>query len=176
MNKNQTHKLQWNRAGKDILALSLETTALMGQVVLCFLFYNSAGLDWLLYLGWGLLAMAMILGWRARVAFERMGKAAQGQSWLNTTVVIDRGIYAIVRHPMYLSFMLIVLGLAFISQHWLSVILGITLTVLLYDVMRHEEKVNVEKFGDDYVRYMQVVPRVNIIVGITRFLRRERSR
>jgi len=36
---------------------------------------------------------------------------------LNWGVVVDTGIYAIIRHPMYLSFILLILALIFICQH-----------------------------------------------------------
>jgi protein-S-isoprenylcysteine O-methyltransferase Ste14 len=34
--------------------------------------------------------------------------------------------------------------------------------------MREEEQSNIEKFGDAYKRYMQVVPRANFLLGIIR--------
>ena len=145
-----------------------------GQIVLCALFYNWAGLDALLYLGWAILAVGIVLVVMARSVFERKGEAPEGKSWLSTTVVVDSGIYAVVRHPMYLSFMLLALALILICQHWLSAIFGVIVMVLLYDVMQQEEKGNVERFGDAYKRYMQSVPRMNLVVGVTRLAQRRR--
>jgi protein-S-isoprenylcysteine O-methyltransferase Ste14 len=34
--------------------------------------------------------------------------------------------------------------------------------------MTEEEKRSIEKFGDAYRRYMQKVPRINLIAGITK--------
>jgi protein-S-isoprenylcysteine O-methyltransferase Ste14 len=34
-----------------------------------------------------------------------------------------------------------------------------------------EEQMSIEKFGDDYKRYMQKVPRMNLLVGVIRLLR-----
>jgi protein-S-isoprenylcysteine O-methyltransferase Ste14 len=138
------------------------------------LFYNWAGLNVLWYLGWIILAVAFVLGWRARVAFEDKGGAQEGESWLATSVVVDRGVYAVVRHPMYLSFMLLILALMLISQHWLSVIFGLPIMVFLYLGMRVEEQSNIKKFSDDYIRYMDRVPRMNLLVGLVRLLRRKR--
>jgi protein-S-isoprenylcysteine O-methyltransferase Ste14 len=41
---------------------------------------------------------------------------------------------------------------------------------LLYNDMRREEKGNLETFGDDYGRYMEYVPRMNLVTGIIRVL------
>jgi protein-S-isoprenylcysteine O-methyltransferase Ste14 len=159
---------------KDIIFMSAEGLAFIGQIILCFLFYNRAGLNWLLYLGWASLVIAMVLGWRARVAFETRGKARDGESWLHTTALVESGIYAVVRHPMYLSFMLVFLSLAFISRHWLSALLGIASILILYDDMRREEQGNLDKFGDEYRRYMQKVPRMNFVVSLIRLLQRRK--
>jgi protein-S-isoprenylcysteine O-methyltransferase Ste14 len=170
MKEERTDKPQWKPTGKDFIFSSIGGILFIGQIVLCFLFYNWAGLNVLLYLGWIILAVAVVLGWRARVSFEEEGGAQEGESWLRTSVVVDSGVYAVVRHPMYLSFMLLVLALMFISQHWLSVIFGLPIMVFLYLGMRVEEQSSINKFGDDYIRYMQKVPRVNFLLGLIRLL------
>jgi protein-S-isoprenylcysteine O-methyltransferase Ste14 len=108
------------------------------------------------------------------VSFEEKGGAQEGEGWLRTSVVVDSGVYAVVRHPMYLSFMLLIVALMLISQHWLSVIFGLPIVVFLYLGMRVEEQSNIKKFGDDYTRYMDRVPRMNFLVGLVRLLRRKR--
>ena len=111
------------------------------------------------------------------MSFEEKGGAQEGESWLATAVVVDSGVYAVVRHPMYLSFTLLVLALMLISQHWLSIILGIPVMVFLYLGMRVEEQSSIKKFGDDYISYMDRVPRMNFLAGVIRLLqRRERMR
>jgi protein-S-isoprenylcysteine O-methyltransferase Ste14 len=174
MKEEKTDKPQWKPTWKDLVFSSVGGFLFIGQIGLCFLFYNWVGLNVLLYLGWIILAVAIVLGWRARVSFEDKGGAQEGESWLATSVVVDSGIYAVVRHPMYLSFMLLVLALMLISQHWLSVIFGLPIVVFLYLAMRVEEQSNIEKFGDDYIRYMDKVPRINFLVGIIRLVRRSK--
>ena len=124
----------------------------------------------MLYLGWALLAVGWVLMAMTRDAFQKEGGAPEGESWLATTIVVDSGIYWLVRHPQYLSFMLLSLALILISQHWLSAILAIPIMVFLYVSMGGEERINVEKFGDDYVRYMQKVPRMNALAGVIRLV------
>ena len=105
------------------------------------------------------------------MSFEEKGGAQEGESWLATAVVVDSGVYAVVRHPMYLSFMLLILALMLISQHWLSVIFGLPIMVFHYLGMQAEEQSNIEKFGDEYKQYTERVPRVNFVAGIIRLLR-----
>jgi len=147
--------------------------AFIGQVVLCVLHYNSLGLPWLLYLGWAILGLAVVLSWRARVALQTRGGSREGESWLQTRTVVATGIYAVVRHPMYLSFLLVSLSLVFLSQHWSNAVLGVLVIGLLYNDMCREEASNLERFGDDYQRYLQAVPRANLLAGAIRlFLKR----
>ena len=69
---------------------------------------------------------------------------------------------------MYFGFILIVLGLALISQHWLSIASGVLGSLLFYSDLGTEEQSNVEKFGVEYESYMTKVPRMNIFLGIIR--------
>jgi protein-S-isoprenylcysteine O-methyltransferase Ste14 len=90
--------------------------------------------------------------------------------------LMDRGIYAIVRHPLYLGWILgIFVATAFLYQHWLFVAIGIPGTASVYFIARYEERSNLDKFGDDYKRYMQKVPRMNFLAGVIRLLRRKRG-
>jgi protein-S-isoprenylcysteine O-methyltransferase Ste14 len=175
MKEEKTDKPQWKPTWKDLIFSSVGGILFIGQIVLCFVFYNWAGLNVLSYLGWIILAVAIVLGWRARVSFEEKGGAQEGESWLRTLVVVDSGVYTVVRHPMYLSFMLLILALMLISQHWLSVIFGIPIVIFLYLAMGVEERSNIERFGDDYIRYMDRVPRMNFLVGGIRLLQRRKA-
>jgi len=173
MEETEPKKPQYVLDRKEKTLMTIETIAFIGQVILCFLFYNWAHLILLQYFGWACLIIACIPAGRARRDFEAHGKALQGESFIRTTAIVDTGIYAIVRHPMYLSFMLISLALICISQHWLNVILGLILILMIHNDMRREEKLNLNKFGDDYHQYMQKTPRMNFILGIFRYLQRK---
>ena len=88
--------------------------------------------------------------------------------------LMNRGIYAIVRHPLYLGWILgIFVATAFLYQHWLFVAVGIPGIASVYLIAMYEERSNIQKFGDDYKRYMQKVPRMNFLAGVIRFLRRK---
>jgi protein-S-isoprenylcysteine O-methyltransferase Ste14 len=146
-------------------------------VVLVFLFFNYHGLDLLMYAGWVLLASSIIIILLAGYEFQKKGGVPEGKHLVYTTVLVDSGIYAVVRHPQYLGFILFVLALVLMSQHWLSVISGVIGSVLFYmDVTRGEEQENTRKFGDDYRCYMEEVPRMNFVVGIIKLLRRRKRK
>ena len=171
--KSDTQKAKWKPTRIDITLYVFLGICFIGQILLCLLFYNDANLDLFLYIGWSIITLAFfVVGGMARIAFSRQGKSLEKGKWLRTTVLVDKGIYAVVRHPMYFSFMMYPVALMFISQHWLSLILGLPFIIYLYFGMRSEEKNNIDKFGDEYRIYMQRVPRINILLGIYRLWRR----
>ena len=145
-------------------------------IILVFLFFDYYGLDLLMYAGWMLLAVSIVIILLAGYEFQKKGGVPERKHLVYTTVLVESGIYAVVRHPQYLGFILLVLALVLISQHWLSVISGVIGSVLFYiDATRGEEQENTRKFGDDYKRYMRKVPRMNFVVGVIRWLKRRKS-
>ena len=85
---------------------------------------------------------------------------------MHTTILVDSGIYAVVRHPQYFAGILISLALVLMSQHWLTAFLMVPVVVGTYiDSLRADERL-IEKFGNDYKRYMKRVAGLNPLVGI----------
>ncbi|MDO9548321.1 MAG: isoprenylcysteine carboxylmethyltransferase family protein [Candidatus Marinimicrobia bacterium] len=72
--------------------------------------------------------------------------------------VIRKGVYNVCRHPMYLSEILLYLGLLIISMSVAAAVVWILTIGFLYYLCRHEEKLLLERFGDEYRNYMQEVP------------------
>lgn len=144
-------------------------------IILVFVFYNYYGLDFLVYAGWILLVFSVFIILLAGSEFRKKGGAQKGKSIVRTTVLVDSGVYAVIRHPQYLGFMLFVLALVLMSQHWLSVISGVIGSALFYKDVLREEQMSVKKFGDHYEQYMERVPRMNFLIGILRLLRRRRK-
>jgi protein-S-isoprenylcysteine O-methyltransferase Ste14 len=165
-----------NMTFKDIILMSIETISFLAQIVVCVFFYNFMGLNPVVYLGWAVLLTAILLGWQGRVTLEEKGKQHPDESWVHTRTVVASGVYAVVRHPMYLSFILISLALVFLSQHWLNAVLGAIMAGLGYNDMCREEQGNIEKLGDEYRHYMEQVPRMNVAAGIIRLIRRKKNK
>ena len=88
----------------------------------------------------------------------------------------DRGVYGIVRHPMYLGAILLFVSWIGFLPHWIVGLLSLANSVLVYRSMRQGERRNIEKFGESYRRYMAAVPRANLFKGLLRRLRTTRSR
>ena len=129
------------------------------------------GVQLLRYVGGAILVVGIILIILPRFVFRSKGKPEKEKDWIETTVVVDTGIYAVVRHPLYLGWLLMYVALILLSQHWLIVIIGIPGMVCVYLISRQEDQRLIEKFGDEYKDYMQKVPRMNLLVGIIRLVR-----
>ena len=138
----------------------------VAQIVLCVLFYNRAGLYVLTYAGWGVLAVGFVIGNMGVTALRRQGRAREGESWIKTTTLVETGIYAVVRHPQYLCWVLASLAMMLLSQHWLVAIVGGSAAATIYMQARQDDQSLIKKFGEDYKRYMRRVPRMNLVVGL----------
>ena len=73
-------------------------------VIMVFIFYNYYQLNFCVYSGWALLVFSIVLILLAGYEFGMKGGAPEGESLVHTTVLVDSGVYAVVRHPQYLGF------------------------------------------------------------------------
>jgi len=90
-----------------------------------------------------------------------------------TEVLIESGIYKVIRHPLYLGWILSVfIATIFLYQHWIFIVTGIFGIITLYLISIEEERLNIKQFGNSYRSYMGKVPRMNLILGSIRLLRR----
>jgi protein-S-isoprenylcysteine O-methyltransferase Ste14 len=152
------------RAG---VSSAILTIAAIGQVVLSFVLYKKDGNSILRTTGWVILWISAIFGWLPVYTLKKWGKP-KGRGYIRTTVLVDRGIYAVVRHPQYLAGMLMGVALPLIAQHWIVAVLGAVVIVIYYRDTYSEEKAAIEKFGEVYERYRKSVPRINFIAGLVR--------
>ena len=112
------------------------------------------------YSGWILLGFGIGLVVLSIVAF--VGNQGTG--------LIERGIYGIVRHPMYLGAMICFLSYFFFHPHWLILLISSANIAIIYRFILQGEQQNITKFEDAYKRYMETVPRTNLLAGIFRRL------
>lgn len=73
-------------------------------------------------------------------------------------VVIKTGVFSIVRHPIYLSAILLYLGFIIISLSIISFCIWIIIILFYYFISRYEEKLLIDKLGSQYEEYMNEVP------------------
>ncbi len=145
------------------------------QIVLSFtLYYQNGAVSHVLRTGgWVVWALSCVFGWWPMVELRRKGGVERGRSYTRTTILVDSGMYSLVRHPQYLSFMLVNLALPLIAQHWLVVAMGIVGAILVrVGIVPAADRRNVERFGEAYRRYMEEVPGVNVVAGMARLIRR----
>ena len=90
--------------------------------------------------------------------------------------IVDSGIYGVVRHPMYLGAIIMFFSHFFLGQNWIVAIGTFTAIVCCCLIILSDEDHNIQKYGDDYKRYMSRVPRLNLVVGVIRLLRRRKKR
>jgi protein-S-isoprenylcysteine O-methyltransferase Ste14 len=158
------------------LLSSIAAVLTVVQIILCILLPSQAGLHGLRYIGYVIWGIGALFGIMPIFTLRRKGGVAKGESYMRTTVLVDSGIYAVVRHPQGgVAWVLMNLALILIGQTWLIVILGIASIVLVYLDALKADQYAIEKFGDDYKRYMERVPRINFLAGIMRLLQRRRK-
>ncbi|MHA1940021.1 MAG: 4Fe-4S dicluster domain-containing protein [Candidatus Thorarchaeota archaeon] len=134
------------------------------------------GLGIPLYIGWLIVPIGFFFMVSPGIYFPKKGRPQEGKTTMDTTVLVDIGTFSIVRHPMYLGGVMLMSASIMVSQHWLSAIVGIPIAVWLYiEYLPKEEKGLLIRFGDDYRRYMQRVPKLNPLLGVIRFLKRSRA-
>ena len=138
-----------------------------------FLLSSVSQIEILAYIGVVIYVFSgLVFGWLPTIEFRRKGGVRKGKSYIHTTQIVDTGIYSIVRHPQYVTFILWAIAGMLLFQHWVVVLLGIPIIPLTDIDLIRADKDAVEKFGDDYKYYMKKVPQVNFLLGIIRRLRK----
>lgn len=109
---------------------------------------------------------------------RKHGRVETGQSYFCTTMVVDRGVYGVVRHPQYVGYALLAIGFAMRTQNIISWVFAGVAVAFFYLQALSEERYCARQLGAEYAAYMKRVPRFNLVVGFLRNLlgRARRSR
>jgi protein-S-isoprenylcysteine O-methyltransferase Ste14 len=76
------------------------------------------------------------------------------EPWKPTSTIIKTGIYRFSRNPIYLSFLIIVIGLGIVfNSVWILIAMPFVLVLLQILVIAREESYLKEKFGLEYEEY-----------------------
>ncbi|MGC1781547.1 MAG: isoprenylcysteine carboxylmethyltransferase family protein [Acidobacteriaceae bacterium] len=113
---------------------------------------NSPGIQ-----NFGLLLLLLGLG------FAVWARFALGRNWSGMVtvkqdhVLITRGPYAWVRHPIYTGILLALLGTALVGGSFANLVAAALVTLALWWKLRIEERFMLETFGEQYTSYRQRV-------------------
>lgn len=133
-------------------------------IVLLSMIWEAGDIRPLVYFGLALYIPAAAFVISSFISLKRKGKPESG--WEPTTVLIESGVFGIVRHPLFLGSAIFTLGFVLVIQSILSAILGIVAIFCLWMASKKEDAYNIEKFGDGYKNYMKSVPMWNFFGGI----------
>jgi protein-S-isoprenylcysteine O-methyltransferase Ste14 len=118
---------------------------------------------WAGWLGVLLLVAGVFIFWRAH--------ADLGLNWSPSLEIrekhelITRGIYGMIRHPMYASQWLVAIAQPLLLQNWIAGFLNLIAFIPFYFLrVRAEEQMMLDSFGTQYQEYMNktggVVPKI----------------
>ena len=161
----------------DYIPLTFTSLLFISQIVVGqYLLSEVSQIEVLAYFGVGLYVFSgLIFGMLPILEFRKKGGVRKGQSYIHTTKLVDTGIYSVVRHPQYVTFMMWAIAGMLLFQHWIIILLGIPIFPLTYIDLISADKDAIEKFGDSYKAYMKKVPRANFLLGLLRLMRRRRK-
>lgn len=113
---------------------TLDTILFIFQIVVGILLLSSVSQNEILaYIGVGLYVLSgLVFGLLPVIEFRKKGEVKNGKSYLHTTRVVKTGIYSIVRHPQYVTFVLWAIAGMLLFQHWIVVFLGVPIFPLTY--------------------------------------------
>jgi protein-S-isoprenylcysteine O-methyltransferase Ste14 len=104
-------------------------------------------------ISWVLLILSAYTGIQGYLLLKRQGKSEK--SFENTSVLVKSGLYGYIRHPLYLSVFLFGIGVMFKDPQHFQLILGGIILIAIYFTAQIEEKEMINKFGDEYRKYIK---------------------
>jgi len=103
-----------------------------------------------------LTAISLLIFWR--------GHTDLGVNWSPTLaiheqhILVTRGIYGVIRHPMYASQWIFALAQPLLLHNWIAGFWNLLVFIPFYLLrVKAEEQLMLEQFGDQYRSYMQKV-------------------
>jgi protein-S-isoprenylcysteine O-methyltransferase Ste14 len=104
-------------------------------------------------ISWILLILSAYFGLAGFLLLKRKGKSTR--NFENTTILVNSGVYSLIRHPLYFSLFLLGTGVMMKDPDLPALILGGINLVAVYFTAMTEEKEMIEKFGEPYKEYLK---------------------
>ncbi|HZE61254.1 MAG TPA: isoprenylcysteine carboxylmethyltransferase family protein [Burkholderiales bacterium] len=89
----------------------------------------------------------------------RLGGGGPGLSGAPPERLVETGIYAWTRNPMYLGHIIYMIGVALVFQSWFAAIVALARAVWFHFRVLRDERGLTEQFGQPYVEYAKRVKR-----------------
>jgi len=102
---------------------------------------------------WVLLTVAGVLAVWGFYLLRAIGKP-EG-SFEDTTVLVKRGLYKVIRHPLYSSLLFLVWGIFFKAPSLVGGALALIVSAALFATAKADEAECIEKFGSAYEDYIK---------------------
>jgi len=127
--------------------------AILGLLVLNVRHWTDDPLSPLQIVSWALLAASLGLAIHGFIILPRAGRS-EG-SFEDTTILVQRGAYRFIRHPLYASLLFLGWG-AFLKHPALlpTILVGVA-TLFLVATGKADEAECLEKFGESYAAYIK---------------------
>ena len=160
----------------EFIPATVASLFLISQIIIGFyVLADISQIELLAYIGVGIYFFSgLIFGMLPVFEFRKKGGVRKGDSYIHTTKLVDSGMYSIVRHPQYVTFILWGIAGMLLFQHWLVICLGFPIIPLIYIDLLKADRDGITKFGDEYIQYMKKVPRANFLLGIIRLFMSKR--
>jgi protein-S-isoprenylcysteine O-methyltransferase Ste14 len=113
---------------------------------------------WSMYVGWIIVLLALI------VAFSGLRALLAAQTSPNphspVTALVTERVYHLTRNPIYVGYLLLVIGFPLlIGNVWGVIAAFVQVPLFNRLVIAHEEEYLARKFGDEYLKYKSAVRR-----------------
>jgi protein-S-isoprenylcysteine O-methyltransferase Ste14 len=104
-------------------------------------------------LSWILLILSVYFAVAGFFLLKKIGRP--DTNFENTSVLVREGLYKYIRHPLYLSLLLLGTGVMLKDPGLLQLILGAVNLIAICLTARMEEKEMIARFGGEYFQYMK---------------------
>jgi protein-S-isoprenylcysteine O-methyltransferase Ste14 len=128
--------------------LTIIAVLVVSSILMVQRFNSDNSFDLFAYGGLLLMVPSLILFTIARI---QLGSSFQISAEANK--LVTTGIYKKIRHPIYFSGLIFILGYIIFMKQFYMIIILLGLIILQKKRIKNEEKILEEKFGDEYVKY-----------------------
>jgi len=141
---------------QNLLLVLLAVGLLLGWIFPAQFLPNSAGYNYVV--GVATVVIALSIGGSALTTLRRAHTSPNPNR--PTVALVESGVFRYSRNPIYLSMLLLYLGITvFVNVAWLLLLFPIWFLPVNFLVVRREERYLERKFGDIYTRYKAQVRR-----------------